>query len=109
MSSSELTATLAQSVAAAAEHVSANTTTVSAGAEEITSAIREIAATTSEAARVSAEATSRAHQVDDAVQRLGISSQDNGTVVKSIAAIAEKTNLLALNATLVNELIEARD
>jgi len=100
MASAEQTATLAQSVATAAEQVSSNTTTVSAGAEEMTAAIREISSTTSEAARVSAEAASRAHQVDEAVQRLGKSSTDIGTVVKSIASIAEQTNLLALNATI---------
>lgn len=100
MTSAEETADKAQSVAAAAEQVGANTMTVSAGAEEMTAAIGEIAATTHEAAKVSGEARERSKQVDAAVQRLGKSSADIGTVVKAIAGIAEQTNLLALNATI---------
>ena len=100
MTSAEKTSERAQSVAAAAEQVGANISTVAAGAEEMTAAIKEISTTTHEAAAVSATAATRSRQVDEAVQRLGKSSADIGSVVKAIAAIAEQTNLLALNATI---------
>jgi methyl-accepting chemotaxis protein len=97
---SEETSVQAGVVAAAAEQVSRNVQTVAAGAEQMGASIREIAQNANEAARVATQATGVAAATNDAVTKLGTSSQEIGNVVKVITSIAEQTNLLALNATI---------
>ncbi len=87
-------------VAAAAEQVSRNVQTVAAGAEQMGASIQEIAHNAAQAARVAAQATDVAAATNDQVARLGVSSEQIGSVVKVITSIAEQTNLLALNATI---------
>ena len=74
--------------------------TVASGAEEMGASIREIAANASEASRVVAEAVQVATSATDTVTELGESSTQISDVIKLITAIAEQTNLLALNATI---------
>ncbi|MCU7724033.1 methyl-accepting chemotaxis protein [Actinoplanes sp. KI2] len=98
--SADETSAQAQEVTRAATQVSTNVDAVADGSTEIGSAIREIAENAGEAASVAAEAVSVAQATNATVGKLGTSSAEVGNVVKLITAIAEQTNLLALNATI---------
>lgn len=86
--------------AAAAEQVSANISAVAAGAEEMSASIREISSNANSAAGVAKEASEMAQQTNETVVKLGESSKEIGKVIETITAVAEQTNLLALNATI---------
>ena len=90
----------AGAVSTAAEEVDANIATVAASSEEMGASIREISANSSEAARVAHEAVQASEVTTATIGKLGESSAQIGNVVKVITAIAEQTNLLALNATI---------
>ncbi len=96
----EESSTEAVVVAAAADQLSTNVQTVAAGAEQMDGSIREIAVSASEAARVAGTAVQAAETTNEAIGKLGASSQEIGDVVKVITSIAAQTNLLALNATI---------
>ena len=98
--SAEQTAAQAQAVSASAEEVSRSVDTVSAGSEEMGASIREISQNASEAAQVAGEAVGLAASTSSTMSKLGESSMEIGNVIKTITAIAEQTNLLALNATI---------
>jgi methyl-accepting chemotaxis protein len=87
-------------VSAAAEQVSANVDSVATATEELNANTREIAANASEAARVATSAVEIAATTKGTFERLSESGTTIGDVVKVIYAIAEQTNLLALNATI---------
>ncbi len=96
----EETSAQAGAVSTAAEEVDANIATVAASSEEMGASIREISSNSSEAARVASEAVQAAEVTTVTIGKLGESSAQIGNVVKVITAIAEQTNLLALNATI---------
>ncbi|HVQ94430.1 MAG TPA: methyl-accepting chemotaxis protein [Mycobacteriales bacterium] len=87
-------------VLVAADRVSGNIRTVAAGAEQMSASIQEIAQNAGHAQDVATEAVDAAAGATETVSRLGESSNQIGDVVKAITAIAEQTNLLALNATI---------
>jgi methyl-accepting chemotaxis protein len=87
-------------VSATSGDVSANVRTVAASTDEMRTSIAEIATSSSRAATVAAEAVTAAQATNETVARLGVSSTEISNVVKAITAIAEQTNLLALNATI---------
>ena len=87
-------------VSAAAEQVSANIDSVATATEELNANTREIAANASEAARVATSAVDIAAMTRGTFEQLSESGATIGDVVKVIYAIAEQTNLLALNATI---------
>jgi methyl-accepting chemotaxis protein len=87
-------------VSAAAEQVSANVDSVATATEELNANTREIAANASEAARVATSAVDIATSTRGTFEQLSESGTTIGNVVKVIYAIAEQTNLLALNATI---------
>ncbi|NKX91872.1 methyl-accepting chemotaxis protein [Sanguibacter hominis ATCC BAA-789] len=99
-STSEETAAQSTVAATAADEVSRNVLTVSSGAEQMGAAINEISQSANDAAGVAARGVHKAAETTQRVERLGESSLEIGAVVKVITAIAEQTNLLALNATI---------
>jgi methyl-accepting chemotaxis protein len=99
-SSADQTSAQAGLISAAAEEVSVNIQTVAASSDEMAASITEIAHNASEAARVAGAAVQSTQTANEAVAKLGESSEQVGNVVKVITSIAEQTNLLALNATI---------
>lgn len=99
-SSSEETSRQTKDAAKAAEHASANVQTVAAATEEMTNSIREVARQMAEARRVAAVASTEAETAREHVRGLKEAGEKIGEVVQLISAIAEQTNLLALNATI---------
>ena len=98
--SAQSTAEQAGSVSTAAEVISGNVQTVAAGTEQMSASIREIASSAGDAAQVANAATTAAQRTGDTMARLGQASAEISEVIKAITAIAEQTNLLALNATI---------
>ncbi|GIF14738.1 methyl-accepting chemotaxis protein [Actinoplanes teichomyceticus] len=98
--SAEQATSQAQTVSAAAEEISRSVDTVSAGSEEMGASIREISQNAAEAAQVAGAAVGLAARTSATMNQLGESSTEIGNVVNTITAIAEQTNLLALNATI---------
>lgn len=80
--------------------VSTSISTVASGAEEMGASIQEISRSVTSAATAGGQAVDQAQAAESTVGRLGSSSAQIGDVVRVITAIAEQTNLLALNATI---------
>jgi len=96
---SQETSAQAGVVSAATEEVNRNLQTVATATEEMSASIQEIAKNATEAARVATEAMKTAAETNSVVSKLGDSSAEIGQVIKVITSIAQKTDLLALNAT----------
>jgi methyl-accepting chemotaxis protein len=99
-SANEETSAQASMVSAAAEQVNANVQSVATATEELNANTREIAASASEAAQVANRAVEIADHTRSTFDQLDASGTTIANVVKVIYAIAEQTNLLALNATI---------
>jgi methyl-accepting chemotaxis protein len=80
----------------AAEHVS----TVGEAAGQLDGAISEIGAQVQQSSKISQDAVAQIREASAIVRTLSAASADIGKVVQLIQAIAEQTNLLALNATI---------
>ena len=91
---------LSGAVASAAQEASGNVRTVAAAAEEMTSSVNEIARQVQQSSKIATEAVQQAEQTDVRIADLSRAATRIGDVVKLITAIAEQTNLLALNATI---------
>jgi len=96
---SEETSAQANVVTEATEHVSRGLQTVATSTEEMSATIKEIAKSAAEAAKVADGAMKSAAETNAIVAKLGESSGEIGQVIKVITSIAQKTDLLALNAT----------
>ena len=90
----------ASHVSHATDQASANVQTVAAASEQLASAIQEIAKQTESARTVTAKAVAAADGTDQKMRDLDKAANEIGEVVKLISEIAEKTNLLALNANI---------
>jgi methyl-accepting chemotaxis protein len=96
----DTTQQLAGMVTAASEEASANVQSVASAAEEMSGSVTEIGRQVQESSRIAAEAVSQAQKTDARITELSSAASRIGDVVKMITAIAEQTNLLALNATI---------
>jgi hypothetical protein len=99
VSSSALTA-LGDRIATGTSEVSASAASAAAGSEQMSASIREIAINSAAAATGTTTAVEAAGVANERLAKLGDSSARIGAVSKLITAIAEQTNLLALNATI---------
>jgi len=82
------------------EATSSNVRTVAAATEELGASISEISERATKAKDVVVRASDIARSADELVGQLATGANRIGDVVKLIRAIAEQTNLLALNATI---------
>jgi len=96
---SEETTAQAETVSNATEQVNRGLQTVATSTEEMSVTIKEIAKNATEAAKVADSAMKTAAETNAIVAKLGESSAEIGQVIKVITSIAQKTDLLALNAT----------
>jgi methyl-accepting chemotaxis protein len=96
----ETTQQLSGAVAAASELASSNVQSVASSTEEMTSSVTEISRQVQDSSRIADEAVKQAERTDARIAELSQAAGRIGDVVKLITAIAEQTNLLALNATI---------
>ncbi|MDD7912067.1 methyl-accepting chemotaxis protein [Pseudovibrio exalbescens] len=96
----ESTTSRSTTAAASSEEASANVQTVASAAEELATSIEEISRQVGHTQGVVSNATSTTQTTNEKVASLDAAAQRIGEVVTLIQAIAEQTNLLALNATI---------
>lgn len=98
--SAEHAASTTSEVSTAMGEASAGVTAAAAASDEFAMSIHEIsrqAATSAELARQASETTANA---DATIAKLAVSAEQVGQIVKLIHSIAQRTNLLALNASI---------
>lgn len=96
----EEASTRAGTAAGASEMASEGVQTVAAAAEELAASIGEISRQAETATVVVRRATDNARETDGIITGLSQAADRIGDVIALIKAIAEQTNLLALNATI---------
>ena len=96
----ETTQNLSSKVAGSSEETSSNMQSVASATEELSASVNEIGKRVRESSRIADAAVVQAQQTDERIGKLSRAAQEIGDVVKLITAIAEQTNLLALNATI---------
>jgi methyl-accepting chemotaxis protein len=96
----ETTQQLSIAVAAASEQASANVQSVASASEELAGSVGEIGRRVLESSKIATQAVQQAERTDARMAELSQAGQRIGEVVKLITAVAEQTNLLALNATI---------
>jgi methyl-accepting chemotaxis protein len=96
----ETTQRLSSQVAGASEEASSNMQSVASATEELSASVDEIGRRVRESNEIAEAAVLQAEQTDGRIGKLSRAAQEIGDVVKLITAIAEQTNLLALNATI---------
>jgi methyl-accepting chemotaxis protein len=96
----ETTQTLSSQVSGASEEASSNMQSVATATEELSASVDEIGRRVRESSQIAEAAVLQAQQTDGRIGKLSRAAQQIGDVVKLITAIAEQTNLLALNATI---------
>ena len=98
--SAETTQSLSSQVAGTSEVASSNIQSVASATEELSTSVDEIGRRVRESSQIAEAAVLQAQQTDARIGKLSRAAQRIGDVVKLITAIAEQTNLLALNATI---------
>jgi methyl-accepting chemotaxis protein len=96
----ETTQSLSSQVAGTSEAASSNIRSVASATEELSTSVDEIGRRVRESSQIAESAVLQAQQTDARIGKLSRAAQQIGDVVKLITAIAEQTNLLALNATI---------
>jgi methyl-accepting chemotaxis protein len=96
----ETTEGLSSQVAGVSEVASTNIQSVASATEELSVSVDAIGKQVRESNRIAEAAVQQAQQTDMRIGKLSRAAQEIGDVVKLITAIAEQTNLLALNATI---------
>jgi methyl-accepting chemotaxis protein len=92
--------TQARAASASSGNTSTNVQSVAGATEELGASIREISQQATQANTVVGKAADIARNADQLVGQLSTGASKIGDVIKLIRAIAEQTNLLALNATI---------
>ncbi len=88
------------SVAAAVEQASTNISTVVENIRGISGSLTDMANSAQQAKEETSSAVTKVEYSSEQVNRLGLASQEIGTITEIIRSISDKTNLLALNATI---------
>jgi methyl-accepting chemotaxis protein len=96
----ESTQNLSSHVVGASKEASNSMQSVAAATEELSASVDEIGRQVQESNLIAEAAVVQAEQTDGRIGKLSRAAQQIGDVVKLITAIAEQTNLLALNATI---------
>ena len=96
----ETTQSLSSQVSGSSEEASSNMQSVASATEELSASVDEIGRRVRESSQIAQAAVLQAQQTDGRISKLSRAAQEIGDVVKLITAIAEQTNLLALNATI---------
>ncbi|MDQ2082402.1 methyl-accepting chemotaxis protein [Xanthobacteraceae bacterium Astr-EGSB] len=96
----DTTQELSTVVASASEEASSNVQSVASATEEMTGSVGEISRQVQESSNIANRAVQQAQKTDTRINELSVAASRIGDVVKLITAIAEQTNLLALNATI---------
>src|SRR5262249_57446950 len=94
----DLTQQMPTSVNTAWEAASTNVQAVASATDQMTASIGEIGRQVQNSSRIASEAVTQAEKTDARVNELSTAASRIGDVVKLITAIAEQTNLPALNA-----------
>ena len=89
-----------RTVAIASKEASGNVSTVAAAAEELSASIEEISKHVTQSMTAVRNANRTAEVADQRISTLGAASSRIGDIVDVINEIAERTNLLSLNATI---------
>jgi methyl-accepting chemotaxis protein len=84
----------------ASAEASSNVRDIASGAEELTASVMEIDRQVAQSNAVAEQAVGEAERTNAEIKALDEAAKRIGDVVKLITAIAEQTNLLALNATI---------
>jgi methyl-accepting chemotaxis protein len=89
-----------ESAATASGEASSNVRDIASAAEELSASVMEIDRQVSHSNTIAAKAVDEAERTNVEIKALDDAAKRIGDVVKLITAIAEQTNLLALNATI---------
>lgn len=96
----EQTKTSSVKVSTATNSANHEVQSVAAASEQLSASIREVASLTLRSGNIASEADKHAQQTHEIVESLSIKAATIQNVIDMIKAIAEQTNLLALNATI---------
>jgi methyl-accepting chemotaxis protein len=96
----ETTQQLSSVVTGASQLASNNVQSVATLTDDLSASVTEISRRVGESSRIASEAVRQAEITDARINELSKAASCIGDVVKLITAIAEQTNLLALNATI---------
>lgn len=78
----------------------AGTTAAAAASDEFAMSINEVSKQAASSAELARKATASAHEADTTLSQLSQSAEQVGDIVELIQTIAQRTNLLALNASI---------
>lgn len=89
-----------QEVATSMEEANAGATSAAAASDEFAMSIGEISRQAASSAEMARKASDSANQADKTISELSASAEQVGEIVELIHTIAQRTNLLALNASI---------
>lgn len=99
-SSAEQSASQSRDVAKAMDDASGGVTAAASASDEFAMSIGEISRQAASSAELARKASDAAAGADQTIQGLAISAEQIGQIVELIQSIAQRTNLLALNASI---------
>ena len=99
-SAAEQSASQASDVSGAMEKASGGVTAAAAASDEFAMSIGEISRQASHSAELARKAADDAEGADETISTLAASAEQVGQIVELIQSIAQRTNLLALNASI---------